>query len=42
MVEMAAGGAPPDIRIDRPLIGVIRVTQTGTVLFPRRVMDPSG
>ncbi|MCC6792447.1 MAG: serpin family protein, partial [Thermomicrobiales bacterium] len=46
VVEMAAGSAqpdeaPPEVRIDRPFIFVIRDSQTGTVLFLGRVMDPS-
>ena len=44
-VMVGAGSAqreePPEVRIDRPFIFVIRDTQTGTLLFMGRVMDPS-
>ena len=32
---------PPEVRIDRPFIFAIRDTQTGTLLFMGRVMNPS-
>jgi serpin B len=46
VVITAEGAAPPEeepteVRIDRPFIFAIRDTQTGTVLFLGRVMDPS-
>jgi serpin B len=46
IVEMAAGAAPPEeepleVRIDRPFLFAIRDTQTGTLLFLGRVVDPS-
>jgi serpin B len=34
--------AAPPIVIDRPFLFAIRDTQTGTVLFLGRVMDPRG
>jgi serpin B len=33
---------PPEVRIDRPFIFAIRDTETGTVLFMGRVMNPNG
>jgi serpin B len=36
------GEEPPEIRIDRPFLFAIRDTETGTVLFLGRVMDPRG
>lgn len=46
VVEMEAGAAPPEeeplqLRIDRPFIFAIRDTQTGTLLFMGRVMNPA-
>lgn len=44
-VMMAGAGAPADeplpVDIDRPFIFLIRDTQTGSILFMGRVMDPS-
>jgi serpin B len=46
-VMIGAGAAPPEdtepieVRIDRPFLFAIRDTQTGTLLFLGRVMDPS-
>jgi serpin B len=44
-VMMAGSAAPEDepleIDIDRPFIFLIRDTQTGTILFMGRVLDPS-
>jgi serpin B len=46
VVEMAAGAAPPeeeppDVRINRPFLFAIRDTESGTLLFLGRVLDPS-
>lgn len=47
IVEVGVGSAapdetePPEVRIDRPFIFAIRDTQTGTLLFLGRVMNPS-
>lgn len=43
---MVTGGGPiepnpPEMRIDRPFISMIRDNDTGTILFLGRVMDPS-
>ena len=46
VVGVAAGAMPnetepPDVRIDRPFLFAIRDTQTGSLLFLGRVLDPS-
>lgn len=38
---VAPGDQPLDVRIDRPFIFLIRDTQTGTILFMGRMMNPA-
>jgi serpin B len=46
VIPTTGGGGPPaeplEVRIDRPFIFAIRDTQTGTLLFLGRVMNPLG